>query len=448
MPERTIQEFTAAEYRQYLASGQADVQSFFDQQLAYAQGVQDRVQAFSSLDDRVIRLQAEHRKGERASAEPLGLLYGVPVAVEDVIDTIDFPTTFGSPVHEGRYAVSDATVVRRIRNAGAVIFGKTETSEFAGCRPGRARNPHDPGLTPGAASGGAAAAVAAGVAPFALASQSDGSVIQAASFCGVYGYTPSMGLVPRTGVFQPCPSLDRIGLFARCVEDLALIADLIAGDDGQDRATLGLPPRQLLSICHAPPPIDPKFCFVRTPWWDTIDAEAREAYEAFLELMRGVVVVAELPAVVEQAVEWHQRIHEAELAFSLQREYRNHRGRLSDALLARVEQGMRTPALDYLTARDRMPHVACAFDEYFEHYDAILSPSAIGGAPGGLGSTGSPVMPMVWNFAGLPALSMPLLSLSGGLPLGVQAAGSLHDDGRFLRAIRWLVDDFIHRGRS
>ncbi len=445
---KAIQEFTATEYREYLVAGRADPGAFYGQQLAYAQGMQARVDCFASLDERVVRLQADHRREERARGEPSGRLYGVPIAVTDVIDTIDFPTAFGSPIHEGRYAVADATVVRRLRDAGAVVLGKTVTTEFAAGRPGPARNPHQPEHTPGGASGGAAAAVAAGVVPLALGTQTSGGVIRPASYCGVYGYKPSMGLLPRTGMFERSPSLDHVGLFARCVEDLALAAEIMSGDDGQDGAGLGVPPRQLLSVCAAEPPIEPRFCFVRTPWWAGIDSEAREAYEAFVELMHGAVVAAELPAVVEQAVQWHRQVSEAELAFALQREYRHHASRLSEELRARIERGAQVPLLDYLTAKDRMPHVACAFDEYFDRYDALLLPAASGAAPRGLASSGSPVLQSVWSFAGLPAASLPLLNLAGPLPLGVQAVGRRRDDGRFLRAVRWLVNEFVNRSRT
>ena len=445
---KAIQEFTAGELREYLAAGKADIESFYGQLLTYAHGVQERVHAFASLDDRVIQVHADHLKSERARGEPLGRLHGVPIAVKDIIDTVDFPTAYGSPIHEGRYAVADATVVRRLRDAGAVIFGKTVTTEFATFHPGPTRNPHNPEHTPGGSSSGSAAAVAAGVVPVALGTQTNGSLIRPASYCGVYGFKPSMGLLPRTGVFEQSPSLDQVGLFARCVEDLALVAEIMSGDDGHDRATLGLPPRQLTSVCAAEPPVEPKFCFVRTPWWNQVDEEARAAYEAFVELMQGVVVTAELPAVVEQAVQWHKWVNESELAFALQREFRNHPAQLSDGLRLRVEQGMQLPVVDYLTAKDRMPHVACAFDEYFEHYDAILSPAALGGAPRGLASTGDPIMQTVWSFAGLPTLSMPLLNLTNGLPLGVQATGALRNDGRLLRAVRWLVNEFVKRSRS
>jgi Asp-tRNA(Asn)/Glu-tRNA(Gln) amidotransferase A subunit family amidase len=327
-----------------------------------------------------------------------------------------------------------------------VIFGKTVTTEFATFTPGPTRNPHNPEHTPGGSSSGSAAAVAAGVVPVALGTQTNGSMLRPASFCGVYGFKPSRGLLPRTGVFEQSPSLDQLGVFARSLEDLALVTEILSGDDGQDRGSLGQAPRQLLSVCRAEAPIEPRFCFVRTPWWDQVDAEAREAYEAFVELMQGVVVPAELPAVVEQVVAWHHRVNEAELAFALQREFRHHPAQLSAALRQRVEQGMQMPVIDYLNAKDRIPHVACAFDEYFERYDAILAPAALGGAPKGLASTGNPLMQTVWTFGGLPSVSLPLLHLSDGLPLGVQAVGALHNDARLLRASRWLVDQFMRRG--
>jgi Asp-tRNA(Asn)/Glu-tRNA(Gln) amidotransferase A subunit family amidase len=444
----TLQELTALGLRDWLASGKMDVEAYVDQQLAFARAAEERIHAFASLDERVVRLQAGHLKAQKLRGEPLPPLWGVPVAVKDIVDTVDFPTAYGSPIHEGRYAVGDATVVRRLRDAGALIFGKTVTTEFATFQPGPTRNPHDPEHTPGGSSSGSAAAVAAGVVPVAIGTQTNGSVLRPASFCGVYGFKPTRGLLPRTGVFPQSPTLDQIGVFARSIEDLALVAEVMAGDDGADAGSLGQPPRQLLSVARAEPPVEPKFCFVRTPWWDQVESEAREAYEAFVDLMRGVVVEAALPPVVDEAVRWHHVVNEAELAFALQREYRHHPQQLSDALRQRVEQGMKMPVIDYLVAKDRIPHVASAFDEYFDHYDAILAPAALGTAPKGQASTGNPLMQTVWTFGGLPALSMPLLNLSNGLPLGVQAVGALHNDGRLLRSCRWLVDEFVKRSRE
>jgi len=444
---QTLPTMTARQLREYLVEGRVDIEEFYDGHLRFAKALDERIHAFADLDERVVRLQAAHRKTERARGEPLPALYGVPVAVKDIIDTIDFPTAFGSRIHEGRYAVADATVVRRLRAAGAVVFGKTVTTEFAGMHPGPTRNPHQLDHTPGGSSSGSAAAVAAGIVPVALGTQTNGSVLRPASFCGVYGFKPTRGLLPRTGVFEQSPSLDQLGVFARDIADIARVTEILSGDDGDDPLSQGMAPRSLAAQAASEPPVEPRFCFVRTPWWGRMDPEAREACEFFLETMQAEVTVTELPAVVEQSLQWHRQVHEAELAFAMQREYRHHRDQLSPGLRDQIERGMSLPALDYLTARDRMPHVACAFDSFFEHYDAILTPAALGPAPQGLDTTGDPIMQTVWSFGGLPSLSLPLLNLSGGLPLGIQAVGALHQDGRLLRSCRWLVQRFFDRSR-
>jgi Asp-tRNA(Asn)/Glu-tRNA(Gln) amidotransferase A subunit family amidase len=444
----SVHSFTARQYRDWLADGHADLVEFYEQQLAFVQAADAQIHAFANLDERVIRLQVQHHKMDRMRGQPAGRMFGVPVAVKDVIDTVDFPTGCGSPLHEGRYPVADATVVRRLRDAGAVIFGKTVTTEFATSHPGPTRNPHKLAHTPGGSSSGSAAAVAAGMVPLALGTQTNGSVIRPASYCGVYGFKPSRGLLPRSGVFEQSPSLDQMGVFGRCIEDVAWAAEIMSGDDGLDPACKAVMPQTLLSVACAEPPLPPRFCFVRTPWWEQVDPQAREAYEAFLELMEGVVQPAELPAVVEQAVHWHHNVNDVELAFALQHEYHHQADALSPELRQRIERGMNVPAMDYLLAQNRMPHVACAFDEYFDNYDAILCPAALGGAPQGLASTGDPIMQTVWSFAGLPALSLPLLNLSGNLPLGVQAVGSHRNDARLLRSARWLVHEFVKRSAA
>ncbi len=434
----------AHETREHLASGRVDVVAYAEQRLAHAQEAEARIHAFASLDARVIRLQAERLKAMRDAGTPLPAMFGVPVAIKDIIDTADFPTAMGSPIHEGRYAPVDATVVRRLRDAGALIFGKTVTTEFATLHPGPTRNPHDLEHTPGGSSSGSAAAVAAGVVPVAIGTQTNGSMLRPASFCGVFGYKPSMGLLPRTGVFPQSPTLDQIGVFARCIEDLAWVAEPMSGDDGHDSASLGLAPKPLFSVCCSEPPVAPRFGFVRTPWWPQVDAEARAAYEQFVDRLQGVVELVEMPEIVRQTPQWINTINEAELAFALQHEHLRHADALSPGLRQRLERGRAIPVLDYLVARSRMPEVARAFDAHFANFDAILCPAALGAAPRGLASTGNPIMQTVWSFTGLPAVSLPLLQ-SGGLPLGVQAVGVRHDDARLLRSARWLVREFASR---
>ncbi|MBA4175579.1 MAG: amidase [Leptothrix sp. (in: Bacteria)] len=436
---------TGQQTRHHLLSGRADVEDFVARRLAHARAVEASIHAFACLDEGLVTRQAEHLKAALLRGEPPGALFGVPVAIKDIIDTVDFPTACGSPIHAGRQAGADATVVRRLRDAGAVIFGKTVTTEFATLHPGPTRNPNDLAHTPGGSSSGSAAAVAAGVVPVALGTQTNGSMLRPASFCGIYGYKPSTGLLPRTGVFPQSPTLDQVGVFARCIEDLAWVAELMAGDDGHDSSTRGVTPRPLLSVCRAVPPTTPRFCFIKTPWWSQVDDEARAACEAFIDLMQGLVTVVDMPAIAEQAVPWLGIVNEAELACALQHEYRHHADALSPGLRRRVERGMAMPVLDYLIAKNAMPRVTHAFDGHFERFDAILCPAALGSAPKGLASTGNPVMQTVWSFCGLPALSLPLLELSRGLPLGVQAVGSRHSDDRLFRDARWLVQEFLDR---
>jgi Asp-tRNA(Asn)/Glu-tRNA(Gln) amidotransferase A subunit family amidase len=444
----TQQTWTLNQYHEALSLGHVDPKAFYDQQITIAKEADERLHLFASLDEDVIRLQADHLLRARHRGEPLGALYGVPIAIKDLFDTIDFPTTYGSRIHEGRYTVADATAVARLRQHGAVIFGKTVTTEFATMQPAATLNPHNLEHTPGGSSSGSAAAVAAGVVPVALGSQTNGSVIRPASFCGVYGFKPSMGEVPRTGMFDQSPTLDQVGLFARNIEDLAKVGELMTGDDGMDPACRANVPRQWHSVAMSAPPLPPKFCFVRTPWWPQMDAEAQEACDAFIELMQGIVEVVELPPVIEKTIEWQATVNDAELFHALYYEYHHRAEGLGDTLRLRLERASNISAADYLLAKDRIPHVACAFDEFFDRYDAILTPAALGAAPKGLQSTGNPIMQTVWTFAGMPAVSMPLLTLSGNMPLGIQAVGQLQRDGRLLRSCRWLVEQFLERTAS
>jgi Asp-tRNA(Asn)/Glu-tRNA(Gln) amidotransferase A subunit family amidase len=445
---RKISELTAIEAREHLLSGREGVEGFCADLARFAAAADAEVKAFAHRDERVVALQAEHLQKQRAAGEPPGPLYGVPVGVKDIIDTLDYPTEYGSAIHAGRYAVADATVVARLRAAGAVVFGKTVTTEFATFHPGPTRNPHNLEHTPGGSSSGSAAAVAAGMVPVALGTQTNGSVIRPASFCGVYAFKPSLGLLPRSGVLEQSPSLDQIGVFARNVDDLALVTEILSGDDGQDPAGAWQYPRRLYDVAVSDPPLQPRFCFVRTPWWEQVDGQAQEAYDAFVEHLSDLVERVELPEIVTKAVDWHAKVNGAELAFCLQKEWNNSRDRLSETLRGQVEKGMAIPAVDYLAAKDRMPHVRHAFDEYFAHYDAILCPAALGPAPKGLSSTGNPLMQTVWTFAGLPSMNLPLLNLSDGLPLGVQAVGAYGNDARLLRSARWLVAEFVKRNQA
>ena len=409
--------------------------------LARVRETDARIEAWAFLDPDHALAQARAADERRLSGQPIGPLHGVPIGVKDIIDTADMPTENGSPLHAGRTPSRDAAVVALLRAAGAVIMGKTVTTEFACGASGKTRNPHDPAYSPGGSSSGSAAAVAAGMVPLALGSQTGGSTVRPASYCGVYGLKPTRGLIPRRGMSRVSQTLDTVGLFARTLDDVALLLEsCVAHDEGEFESS----PR-----AHAPyravaaeePPIPPMFGFVRTPHWNRLDADANEAFAELVERLGDRVEEVEVAGAIERAWEWHSLIMEAEVAVSLAREWDKGRARLSDRLRGRIERGRGHSAAAYLEALAQIPRLNEGFGELFEQkYDALLTPAATGIAPPGLASTGDPVFCSLWTLCGLPALSVPLMSGANGLPLGAQLVGARYGDGRLLRTARWLVD--------
>jgi Asp-tRNA(Asn)/Glu-tRNA(Gln) amidotransferase A subunit family amidase len=407
--------------------------------LARIRAVDEQVQAWTFLDPEHALAQARAADEARLSGAPIGDLHGVPVGLKDIIDTADMPTENGSPLHAGRTPSRDATVVTMLRGAGAVVMGKTVTTEFATRTPGKTRNPHDPAHTPGGSSSGSAAAVAAGMVPLAIGSQTAGSVVRPAAYCGVFGLKPTHGLIPRHGVFQISRTLDHLGLFARSIDDLALLLEQVVGHDERDPDTRPRPRVDYRRIAAEEPPLEPMLAFVQGPAWDAVDAETKEAFAELREHLGDRIEAVELLSLPD-AVQWQRVIMESELALNLAREWEKGREQLSPALRSRVESGRAARALDYLDARARAVQLADGLVEMFEQrYDAILTPAASGTAPRGLESTGDPVHCAVWTLCGMPAISLPLLQGSNGLPLGVQLVGPRHGDARLLRTAHWLV---------
>jgi Asp-tRNA(Asn)/Glu-tRNA(Gln) amidotransferase A subunit family amidase len=408
--------------------------------LARVREVDGQVQAWTFLDSDYVLAQARAADEYRLSGQPIGALHGVPVGLKDIIDTADMPTENGSVLHAGRTPSRDASVVSLLRAAGAVIMGKTVTTEFATRTPGKTRNPHNSGHTPGGSSSGSAAAVAAEMVPLALGSQTTGSTIRPASFCGVYGLKPTHGLIPRHGMLQLSRSLDHVGLFARSVEDIALLLEELAVHDERDpdsRPRARVPYR---AVAAEEPPLPPMFGCVKTSLWDRVDADAREAFEELVKHLGDRVEEVELVTPAEEVLEWQRAIGGAEIAINLRREWEKGRDKLSAALRVRIEHGRDVRALDYLAALGRVPELNASLTELFEQrYDAIVTPAAFGTAPKGLESTGDPAFCALWTLCGMPALSVPLMQGANGLPLGVQLVGARHRDARLLRTARWLV---------
>ncbi len=378
------------------------------------------VGAFATLD-----LDAA-RKAAQAPALKDTLLRGLPVGLKDIFDTADLPTEYGSPIYKGHRPAGDAALVSMIRRAGGVTIGKTVTTEFAHQHPGRTRNPHNPAHTPGGSSSGSAAGVAAGFMAIATGSQTGGSVIRPASYCGVAGFKPSFGLLPTVGMKCVSWHLDTAGLFAAGVADVAFAAAAISGRDLRvDGRTLAAP----------------RIGILRTPPWPEASPDMNGAVEiAARAAAKAGARVSDitLPPSLAEAFKAHGTIHGYEAARSLGSEYERHRGQLSKSIAELIENAQAfTPAI-YDDARRTTSRARAALAELMSGIDVILSPSAPGAAPQGLNSTGSSTFNRLWTLMGPPCVSIPGLADRSGLPLGVQVIGRFGGDRAALEAAMFV----------
>ncbi len=429
----------AVQARQEIREGRLSAEELVGSCLAQIKRLEEAVGAWAFIDADLALQQAIQADQLKRTGRPLGLLHGLPVGVKDIFATRDMPTEDGTILHRGRRPHSDSTVVSRLRQAGAVILGKTVTTELAVFSPGKTRNPHDLERTPGGSSSGSAAAVAAGMVPLAVGTQTNGSVIRPASFCGIYGFKPTFGWISRHGILTQSPPLDQVGVFARSIEDLALIAESLVGHDPNDPFTLLQAGPDLLRIQAEDPPVTPKLAFVRSPVWDQADRGTQEAFAELVDTLGSRAAPIDLPAPFDRAHELHRCIMEADIARSFDHEYTTGRKQISPILLEIIERGRRELAMDYNNALAARASLHDALEQLFSWHDAIITPATIGEAPLGLGATGSPVFCTIWTLCGMPAITLPLLQGEGGMPLGVQLVGPRGSDARLLRTARWLI---------
>jgi Asp-tRNA(Asn)/Glu-tRNA(Gln) amidotransferase A subunit family amidase len=408
--------------------------------LARIRDVDPQVQAWAFLDPDYALAQARALDQLRLEGKPIGPLHGVPIGIKDIFDTADMPTECGSVLYAGRTPSRDATVVSMLRVAGAVIMGKTVTTEFAYFSPGETRNPLNSEHTPGGSSSGSAAAIAANMVPLALGSQTNGSTIRPAAYCGVIGFKPTHGLISRHGVLALSRTLDHVGLFAHSVDDIALLAGQITGYDENDP---DMRPRACLpfaEVAAEEPPLPPMFALIKTPMWERADHETKEGFAEIIEDLGSQVEEVELFPSAVDAWQWHQNIMSSEMALNLEREWEKSRDRLSEQLRTLIQRGQEVRAIDYQRALAKINPIHESFVELFEQrYDAILTPAAPRAAPKGLDSTGDPSFCTLWTLCGMPAISLPLLQSTNSLPIGVQLVGPRLGDARLLRTARWLA---------
>ena len=428
----------AVDMRDRLASGALRAVDLVNACLTRITELEPQVGAWAWLDGDHALAQARQLDQWRQSGKPLGPLHGLPIGLKDIIDTKGIPTENGTPIDAGRVPSEDAWIVARLRAAGAIIIGKTVTTECAFMHPGKTRNPHNGDHTPGGSSQGSAAAVAAGMVPLSIGTQTGGSVIRPASFCGIVAMKPTFGLIPRTGILPQSPFLDTVGVFARSVEDCALLVEVLAGYDTADRATQPLPMPRMLSVAQSAVPVTPVFALARIPGWQQADPQMTGAIEELAAILQDKCFEVELPN-LEDLSDIRQRINFAEMAKCYYGLERRGRDLMSDKLKAAIDEGKSIPARDYIAALDWRDVMNAGLDAVFARCDAILCPAALGPAPKGLDDTGSAIFNGLWTLGGMPAVTLPLFSAENGLPMGVQLVGRRGDDARLLRTARWLA---------
>jgi len=430
---------TAIEIAERTRDGRITCVQVVKDSLERIEATDEAIGAWAFLDPDLALAQAENLDARRRHGKPLGPLHGVPVGLKDIIDTADMPTECGSPIHAGRKPDADANVASRLREAGAVILGKTVTTEFAFMHPSKTRNPHNAAHTPGGSSSGSAAAVAAHHVPLALGSQTNGSVIRPASFCGVIGFKPSRGIISRTGVLRTSATLDQMGIFARDLGDAAALADTLGGYDPLDAATYARPKPAMAAGARAQAPVEPLFAWFDLPFNDRLNTTARSAFDELLEYLGSRVERVITPANFGDLIDHHRVIHEYEIWRNLEERAERHWDQLSETIKPILTRARAITDDRYAEAVAMANGADNYFTEFFNDFDAILAPSSAGQAPAIDSGTGDPVFCTLWTLSGLPALSLPILSAENDLPIGVQLIGSVEEDDRLLRTAAWFM---------
>jgi Asp-tRNA(Asn)/Glu-tRNA(Gln) amidotransferase A subunit family amidase len=425
-----LRTLTAREAAEQIAERRITSEALVEAYLDHIAAREPTVGAWQFLDPEPALATARQRDAEA----PRGPLHGVPVAVKDLIDTADMPTAYGSPIYRGHRPSADASCVALARAAGAVVLGKTVTTEFATFTPGMTANPHNPAHTPGGSSSGSAAAVADGMAPLAFGTQTAGSVIRPGAYCGCIAYKPSFGLINRAGAKPLADSLDTVGVFARAVEDTAFFVGVLTERPALRRLALPQQP--------------PRFGLYRTPVWE----QAEPATAAALDAARGALeragaVVMELPIApghegltgAQDTIMWFETVR------ALAYERIEHSAELSPRLAQLIDAGLAIGAEAYDRALAGAQEARAGLDAFFGACDAVLVPAAPGEAPAGLGNTGNPVFNRMWTLLGVPCVTLPARWAQNGLPTGVQLVGRIRDDVRLMVCAAFLEQALARR---
>jgi amidase len=421
----TLNKLTATEIVRATIAGEITCEAVTRDCLARIEAREGHIHAWASIDPQLALHQA--RALDRATER--GPLHGVPIGVKDIIDTFDQPTEMGSTIYNGHRPAADAACVGLVRAAGAVILGKTVTCEFAGMTPGITTNPHDPARTPGGSSSGSGAAVADFMVPAAFGTQTGGSVLRPAAYCGVFGFKPTFGAFNRRGVYPAAESLDTLGLIARSLDDIELLSAVLELRAPSAPVSLDRPPR--VGLC-------------RTPLWKTAQPETVAAIEDAASRLgkagakvREVALPEEFSGLREAA---RETINNYERAAAMAYEWNSHRDQISERLSKRIAIGRAMPHQDYLAALRLGEECRARLPAVFGDCNVLLAPCANGEAPRGLSETGDPGFQAIWTILHTPALTLPTHRGPNNLPVGIQLVAQRYDDRRLLACAHWVWD--------
>jgi len=418
---KPLNELTATEIVAAIGEGRTTSEAVVRACLERVAARESQVHAWAHIDPdaALVAARAADNSGKR------GPLAGVPFGVKDIIDTFDMPTQWGTPIHKGRQPERDAACVALSRKAGGVLLGKTVTTEFANLHPGPTRNPHDLTRTPAGSSSGSAAAVADFMVPIAIGTQTTGSTIRPASFCGVFGYRPTYGEHRMHGVMEASGSLDTLGILARSVSDIALYRDVL----------LGIPPEPMPQVAR------PHFALCRSHVWNDFEPVTRTLVEnAAFRLARAGARVTELtlPAEFELLNDAHRSISSFEFARTFTWEIENHWDEISDTLRGgRLQDGLTGTFQRYIEAKQLAEECRTRLDALMGGIDALLTPAAFGEAPVGMPAFAGVPLFQIWTTLHVPAVSIPVFKGPAGMPIGAQLIGKRHDDRKLFACAQW-----------
>jgi Asp-tRNA(Asn)/Glu-tRNA(Gln) amidotransferase A subunit family amidase len=432
-----LNELTATVAASKIASGEITAEQLMQACLDRIKFREPDVQAWAYLDPDYAMAQARAADAKLKEGKGVGPLHGVPVGIKDVIDTADMPTENGSPIFKGRRTNHDAACVAALRAAGAIIMGKTVTTELANINPNKTRNPHNLEHTPGGSSSGSGAGVADYHIPLGLGTQTGGSVIRPASFNGVYGLKPTLGMIPRGGVLMQSHMLDTVGVYGRSIEDLGLITDTLSIYDPADAQSYRGSRGRTLEILRQAPPRPPRLAFLRTPAWDHAEAGAQAAIMGVAKLLGNQCDEKDLPEPWDRIIDLHMTVMGAEDLAYYGKYLEEQPELLSEKLTANLKAAKSIPADDYIKALIAREVINQSLETLLERYDAVLCLASAGPAPRGIETTGSAIFNGLWTYLGVPCVSLPRLTVNE-MPMGVQLVGMRGDEGRLLRTARWL----------